>query len=134
MRLKPIVSAFVGVLVVGGTAILAAPEQTTLQPGQMTQAHVWVQNRGRSEAVPVDLREANLDNPLRVRIVNGDQAQGPPIAVRVVVPLWDYKSITVAPGQDMAALLSGQGSGGWETTGIVFTAAEGTTFLLKRPR
>jgi hypothetical protein len=62
MRPKPIVGALAGVLIVAGTAMLAAPiQQTTQQPGQMTQAHVWVQNRGRSEAVPVDLRDSNLD-------------------------------------------------------------------------
>jgi hypothetical protein len=134
MRLNPIAGAFVAVLVVAGTAMLAAPEQNTLQPGQITQARVWVQNRGRGEAVPVDLREANLDNPLRVRIVNGEPAQGAPIMVRVVVPLWDYRSVTLSPGQNTAQVLSGEGANGWETTGIVFASAEGTTFLLKRPR
>jgi hypothetical protein len=133
MRLKPMVSAFVSLLVVWSTAMLAAPEQT-LQPGQMTQAHVWVQNRGRGEAVPVDLRESNLENPLRVRIVNGEPNQVDPIIVRMVVPRWDYRSVTLTPGQDMVPALSGLGVGGWETTGIVFTSAEGTTVLLKRPR
>ena len=134
MRLNPIAGAFVSVLVVAGTAMLAAPAQNTLQPGQITQARVWVQNRGRGEAVPVDLREANLDNPLRVRIVNGEPAQGAPIMVRVVVPLWDYRSVTLSPTQNTAQALSGEGASGWETTGIVFASAEGTTFLLKRPR
>jgi hypothetical protein len=135
MRLKPLAGAFAAVMIVGGTAMLAAPaQQTTLTPGQMTEAHVWVQNRGRREAVPVDLQEANLDNPLRVRITNGEQGQAPPIIVRVTVPLWEYKLITVPTGQDMPLLLTAQGSNGWETTGTVSTAADGsTTFLLKRP-
>jgi hypothetical protein len=135
MRLKPLAGALAAVLIVGGTAMLAAPaQQTTLTPGQMTEAHVWVQNRGRREAVPVDLQEANLDNPLRVRIVNGEQGQAPAIIVRVTVPLWEYKLITVPTGQDLPLLLTAQGSNGWETTGTVSTAADGSTvFLLKRP-
>ena len=31
-----------------------------------------MQNRGRAEAVPMDLREVNLDAPLKVQITNGD--------------------------------------------------------------
>ena len=58
-------------LLVAGTSILAAPEQTTATPGQMTQARVWVQNRGRTEAVPVELRDVNLDAPLKVQVING---------------------------------------------------------------
>ncbi len=71
MNLKPSVAVFVGVLIVGSAGMLAAPGQTQ-QPGQMTQARVLVLNRGRNEAIPVELRDANLDNPLRVRIMNGD--------------------------------------------------------------
>jgi hypothetical protein len=140
MRLKSIAGVvsvlIVGMtvgLIVGSAAMLAAPEQNTQQPGQPTEAHVWVQNRGRREAVPVDLQESNLDNPLRVRIMNGEPGQAAPILVRVAVPLWDYKLVTVPPTADMAALLTVQGSTGWETTGAAVTAAEGTTFLLKRP-
>jgi hypothetical protein len=135
MRPKPIVGALAGVLIVGGTAMLAAPAQTTQQPGQMTQARVWIQNRGRSEAVPVDLRETNLDVPLRVRIVGGDPAQLDPVIVRAVVPKWDYRSVTLPSDQAVVESLTREGAGGWETTGIVFPGAGGgTTFLLKRPR
>jgi hypothetical protein len=134
MRLKSIVSAFVGVLVVGA-AILAAPGQTQ-QPGQMTQARVWIQNRGRAEAVPVELREVNLDTPMRVQIMNGESgyATPGPVQVREIRRVWDYETITVAPTDDMAARLNQRGASGWETTGIAFVNADGTTLLLKRPR
>jgi hypothetical protein len=52
MRLNAMSGVFASVLVVGGAAVLAAPAQGTVQPGQTTQARVWVQNRGRGEAVP----------------------------------------------------------------------------------
>lgn len=136
MRLKPIVGAFVGVWVVGGAAILAAPGQTTLQPGQMTQARVWIQNRGRSEAVPVELRDVNLDAPLRVQIINGEPtyAATAPVLVREIRRVWEYDTITVAPTQNVAAMLTQRGVDGWETTGISFVSADGTTLLLKRAR
>src|SRR5438067_8368526 len=40
-------------LVTSRSAILAAPDQTTRYPGQMTDARVWIQNHAdRGEAVP----------------------------------------------------------------------------------
>jgi hypothetical protein len=135
MRLKSIVSAFVVVLVVGGIAILAAPGQT-LQPGQMTQARVWIENRGRSEAVPVELRDVNLEAPMRVQVINGEPAfaTAGPVQVREIRRVWDYETITVAPAEDMAAKLNQQGASGWETTGIAIVNLAGTMLLLKRPR
>jgi hypothetical protein len=132
--LKPLVSVCVSALIVGGTAVLAAPEQNTLQAGQPTQARVWVENRGRAEAVPVDLREANLDGPLRVRIVAGEQTPADAIMVRVVPPRWEYRSITMTPDQNAAQVLNAEGTAGWETTGIVLSSADGNVLLLKRPR
>ena len=74
MRVETIARVSALALVIAGTSILAAPEQTTRTPGQMTEAHVWVQNRGRTEAVPVELRDVNLDAPLKVHIINGEPA------------------------------------------------------------
>jgi len=124
-------------LVIAGTSILAAPAQTTRTPGQMTEAHVWVQNRGRTEAVPVELRDVNLDAPLKVQVINGEPAFAAigPLPVREVRRIWDYESITVPPQGNVAAMLNQRGAAGWETTGIWSVNAEGaTTLLLKRPR
>jgi hypothetical protein len=130
------VSAFA--LVIAGTSILAAPQQTTRTPGQMTEAHVWVQNHGRAEAVPVELRDVNLDAPLKVQVINGEPAfvaAANPLPVREVRRLWDYESITVKPTEDVTVRLNARGAVGWETTGIWSVNAEGaTTLLLKRPR
>jgi hypothetical protein len=136
MRLKPTVRAFACVLVVAGTSMLAAPQQTTKTPGQMTEAHVWVQNRGRAEAVPVELRDVNLDAPLKVQIINGEPqyAAVSPVQVREIRKTWDYDTITLTPTDDVAALLNRRGQNGWETTGIAFVKPDGTTLLLKRPR
>ncbi len=130
MPSKSIACAFVLV----GTSILAAPEQTA-QPGQMTQPNVFVQNRGKAEAVPVSLREAPLDTPLRVRVVN---MQDPKIAdeaihARLVQQSWDYHTIVVKDGQDPVVALIGPGAQGWETTGVTFVKPDGVMLLLKRP-
>ena len=134
MRVETIARAFAFVLIVAGTSILAAPSQTA-QPGQMTQARVWVQNRGRAEAVSVDLREANLDSPLKVQIMNADPQYPRTSAVnaRLVQQSWDYHTIMLKDGQDPLAALIGPGAAGWETTGITFVKPDGVTLLLKRP-
>jgi hypothetical protein len=136
MRAEWIARAGACVLVVAGTSILAAPEQTA-QPGQMTQARVWVQNHGRSEAVPVELRDVNLDAPLKVQVINGDSAfaRASPVLVHEMRQVWDYQTIKLATTDDVAKVLNVQGANGWETTGIAFVNADGTTtLLLKRTR
>jgi hypothetical protein len=134
MQLKPIVSALVGVLVVGGTAILAAPGQTP-QPGQITQARVWIQNRGRNEAVPISLQEATLETPLRVRVVNAQSSPSIDEAIhaRFVPQTWDYHTVALKDNEDPVPALIGPGAAGWETTGIAFVRPGGVLLLLKRP-
>ena len=137
MRAETIGRAFAFVLLVAGTSIVAAPRQTA-RPGQMTQARVWIQNRARNEAVPVELRDVNLDAPLKVQITNGDP-QYPltinPVQVREVRRLWDSETMTVKPVEDMTARLNARGASGWETTGIWSVNGDGvTTLVLKRPR
>ena len=134
MRVATIVRASAFVLVVAGPSILAAPEQTA-QPGQMTQARVFIQNRGRGEAVPISLQESTLDTPLRVRVVN---MQDPKISdeaihARLVQQSWDYHTIVVKDGQDPVVALIGPGAQGWETTGVTFVKPDGVMLLLKRP-
>ena len=138
MRAETIARVFALALVVAGTSILAAPSQTAT-PGQMTQARVWVQNRGRTEALPVDVREVNLDAPLRVQVTNADAqyASTNPVQVHEVRRVWDYETIVIpADAQaNIASLLNSRGANGWETTGIATVNTEGATImLLKRPR
>jgi len=129
MPVKPIPIAVAGALVVVSSTMLASPGQTTQQPGQMTQGHVQIDNRGRNQAIPVEL---NLDRPLRTQIVN-DEATGP-VVVRAVRRSWEYQTVTIPTAEDMAARLNTLGASGWETTGIAVGQAGGTKLLLKRPR
>jgi hypothetical protein len=130
-------SLLTAALVAAGTAIGAAPEQTS-RPGDMTDAKVWIQNRSRAEAIPVNLRVADIETPLRVLVSN---AETNPHAVRVTGPVrtqtqrqeWDYETVAIAPDSSLQALKS-LGAAGWETTGVSWPSAQGTTLLLKRPR
>ena len=125
-------------LVAAGAAMRAAPEQT-IRPGDMTDAKVWIQNRGPAEAIPVDLRAAGMETPLRVFVSN---AETNPHTVRVAgavrtQPLrqeWEYETVTMVPNSGLQALKP-LGVAGWETTGISWPGGQGTTtLLLKRPR
>jgi hypothetical protein len=134
MRIESIVRVCAGVVIVVGTCVVAAPGQTA-RPGQMTQARVFIENRGRGEAVPISIQDASLDAPLRVRVVNMQDAKVKDEAIhaRLVQQSWDYHTVVVKDGQDPVVALIGPGAAGWEATGVAFVKAEGVTLLLKRP-
>jgi hypothetical protein len=103
----------------------------------MTPARVWVQNRGRGEAVAVDLRDVNLDKPLRVHVVNSESGYGEvtsPVQTRAARQLWEYDTVVIPAGVDAATVLNARGAAGWEAVGIMSAAAGANTMLLKRPR
>ena len=116
----------------------AAPDQS--RPGEMTDAKVWIQNRSRGDAIPVNLRAADMEAPLRVLVSNADTN---PHTVRVAGPVrtqplrqeWEYEAVAIVPDSGLQALKS-LGAAGWETTGVSWPSAsgQGTTLLLKRPR
>jgi len=137
MRTIVISMIAVGALIAFRSAMLAAPQQTAQYPGQMTEAHIWVQNRTKNDAVAVSLQDAAHDvTALRVRVVNSQNAPGfdDPIRVRAVAVPWDYQIVPVPAAANALNALTGLGSQGWEVTGG-FTAANGTAMLLlKRPR
>jgi hypothetical protein len=137
MRPKTISAAVLCGVLVLSFALTASPEQQgTRTPGQMTEAHVWIDNRGSEEAIPVDVRDIRYDRPIRVQVVNGETQYGNtnPAQVRVVRPAWEYRTLSILPTDDAAARLNPLGTAGWETTGTVLSSAQGTTLLLKRPR
>jgi len=144
MRLKSMAAALVGALVVTSFALTASPEpQPNPQPppgtqyaGQMTEAHVWVDNRGAEQAIPVDLRALNTDRALRVQVVNNDPQYGQtgPVSVRAARVLWEYRTITLGASDDLAARLNTLGADGWEAAGIISLTTQTTTVMFKRPR
>jgi hypothetical protein len=125
-------------LVTYRSEMVAAPDQTTQYPGQMTEARVWIQNRpDRREAVPMMLESTGRDlPPLRVLVVNGDpqHAMTNPVIVRTAPQTWEYRTIYVGEAVDPASLLNKEGTAGWETTGVTWRQNNLTAWLLKRPR
>ena len=137
MRLKSMAAAAVGALVVTSLALTASSgQQGTRTPGQPTEGHVRVDNRGSYEAIPVDVRDVHLDRPLHVQIINGEAqyTNTNPVQVRAIRSAWEYRTISILPGDDAAAKLNPLGLAGWEVAGNVFGTAQATTVLLKRPR
>jgi hypothetical protein len=136
--MRTMVMSMLAAALVAGSTMRAAPDQT-VRPGEMTEAKVWIQNRRPTEAIPVDLRAANMEAPLRVQVANGDTN---PHSVRVTGPIrvqllkqeWDYDTLVITAGTSAAQALKSPGLAGWETTGVAWTAGEQTTLLLKRPR
>ena len=136
------VKKFAGVLsgsvvLTAGVAMLAAPGQGgTDRPGQPTAGKVWVENRGRNEAVPVVL-EGVATGPLGVQVVGTPTVTIAPattVQARFVRQPWEYRTLSVQQGQDVVKLLAGAGTEGWEATGLQLPDQSGTVLLLKRPR
>ncbi len=127
-------SVFVMVMLYGGAAIVAAPQQ---RPGEPTQARVWVQNREAHERIPVSVREVASDLVVRTQvtgIATVSLAPGTVVATRPGLQQWEYRAVVVPAGADPAAALRAAGSDGWETTGLLFPTAGGAQVLLKKPR
>jgi hypothetical protein len=127
-------TAIICAFVAAATTLVAAPQQPAYRPGEMTKAEVWIRNRGNGEAIPVDLREANIQAPLKVQVMNGESFTPQPVQVRLTRQSWEYKSVTVSTRDDPAVALRAEGEGGWETTGIMFANGDRATLLLKRLR
>jgi hypothetical protein len=123
------------VLVTGGAVLWAAVQDRTLQPGQPTQGKVWIQNRGETEAVPVSIQTGASGPPLRAQIIGIPTVTtgGGVVNVRLVPQTWEYRSVTIASGQDPAMVVGPLGADGWETTALTMTDQRGTVVVLKRP-
>ena len=135
---RTLVSAFSAcVALVGGVAVYSvAAQDRTAQPGQPTQARVWIQNQGDAEAVPVSIQTmASGAPPLQVQLVGTPTvtiaATGQPRPARQV---WEYENLIIPAGQDPAAVLNAAGGEGWEATGVTLAARGGTVLVMKRPR
>jgi len=122
-----------------GSAVIRAraSQDGTAQPGQPTQARVWIQNRGDTEAVPVSIQTmASEAPPLRVQIIGTPiVTMGVPNAqARAVRQPWEYQNVTIPSGQDPAAILNAAGADGWEASGVAVPVQGGTLVVMKRPR
>ena len=116
-----------GIALLMGTAMLAAPGQNgqgpptraAERPGQMTKGQVWIENRGRTEAVPIA-----APDPI-------------PVVVRNPVRLWDYQVLSVmpdTPAAELTRMLTASDNVGWEVAGAQLTSGPQTLLVMKRLR
>ena len=138
MRRGLAIGALSGVVLIASSAMLASPGQAGQErPGQISQAKVWVENRGRNEAVPVILQEVMTPTPLGVQVIGTPTVTIAPattVQARLVRQQWEYRTINTPSGPDVAGVLSAAGADGWETTGVVLSSQAGSPIVLKRPR
>jgi hypothetical protein len=123
-------------LIVSSAALLGAPEQTAY-PGQPTRATVWIQNRSKSEAVPVLIQKGETEAPLRVKVTGIPVVTVSPatvVQVRVIRPTWEYKEMTGSSAQSAIGALNAAGLEGWELITSPAPAPDGMRWLLKRQR
>ena len=110
------------VLALTGAAAIApgsAAQAVTARPGDPTIAHVWIQN----VPLPVDVRTLP---PLTFNASTLLQAH-------LVRQSWEYKTVSVARGEDPVVVIERAGDG-WEVTGVQLATPDGASILLKRPR
>jgi len=129
-------------MVLAGSAIIAAPQK---YPGQPTDARVWIENRTKPDAIAISLQDAAPDAVLHVRVaaapplqLAGSAPNTPTVQVAGGFELrrqrWEYQTLLVHPGQDIAAELNRAGADNWEVTGSHTQDAKGIMFVMKRPR
>jgi hypothetical protein len=120
-----------------GASMLAAPGQNTAYPGAPTKPSVWIENRGRAEAVPIVLQEVATPTPVSVQVIGTPAVTiGSAVQVRAVRQSWEYRAVTIPLGQATqdVTTLTNAGADGWETTGIQVPGQSGIVVVLKRPR
>src|SRR6266516_864709 len=114
LTIGSIVAVCVGFI--AGTVLLGARGQS--RPGEIGESHVLVDNRAE-QAIPVVVQR-NLD-PLRVQVTGTHTVMIDPTSVatiRTARQPWEYRTITVTPGQDPMAPLAATGLEGWEAVGF----------------
>jgi len=136
MRLAVTLATLGGIMLPAGEAMLAAPGQQD-RPGQIGRNTVWVNNRGRNEAVPVAIQDVTTSTPIGVQVIGTPTVAIAAVSVlqaRLVRQPWEYRTINIPTGQEASPMLSTAGADGWEAAGVQFTTPLGTALILKRPR
>ena len=116
-----------------GSALVAAPGQT--YPGQPTQGHVLIDNRGPQQSIPVSVQQIAGDASLRVQVLGT-----PAVTVNGLIETrrtrqnWEYQRLVAQPDQDIVPELNRLGAAGWETSVQLVTQANQLVVVLKRPR
>jgi hypothetical protein len=124
-------------VVLGGAATLARqqtpPRLPETRPGYPAEVHVWVENRGSDQAVPVHV-VAETAVPVRVEgRPSVDVGDSQPLRVEAIRQPWEYRQVLIDPARDAAAGLNQAGDDGWEAV-TSFPAGDRIAVVMKRPK
>jgi hypothetical protein len=130
---KMFVVALLPACALAGSALVAAPGQT--YPGQPTQGHVMIDNKGPGQTIPVAVQQIAGDATLRVQVMNTPNVSVASLPdVRRGRQNWEYQRLTASTDDDIALELNRQGAGGWEAAFQYLNSRGGLVVVLKRPR
>jgi hypothetical protein len=130
---RTFVVALLPACALAGSALVAAPGQT--YPGQATQGHVMIDNRGPGQTIPVAVQQIAGDASLRVQVMNAPNVSVSTLPdVRRARQNWEYQRITASTDDDIALELNRQGTAGWEAAFQYLNSRGGLVVVLKRPR
>jgi hypothetical protein len=133
-RLMLAIVVLVGAASAVSSVLVARQQVLPNDPGKPTLAQMFVVN-GRDAAVPVVLQAGGEMQPVTiVGTPSVSLAGDATVTVRRTRQLWEYRTISVAGGDDLAAVLNGEGADGWEAVSVTAGSAGATRVLLKRPR
>jgi hypothetical protein len=108
---------------------------TVPQPG-MAPARVWINNQKREEAIPVTIVYADPSDvamPVKIQGAAAVTVNGP-VATTRNRQAWEYRVVSAASDQELAAAMNSAGSDGWEAVGVTSQPGAKITAVLKRPR
>ena len=113
---------WIALVIVAGAVFAAA--QSTVRPGDPTQARVWIENRAPNEAVPVSIERFGATPSVHISSVDASVV----LPSRTARQPWEYRVVAFENGALVAA-----GNEGWEAVGVVMSSGSANV-LMKRPR
>jgi hypothetical protein len=115
----------------------AIAQYGTAQPGQPTDARVWIENRTGADAVPIVIHDvSSTAAPLRV-VLDGAPAvtlnQSSVVDTRSSRQAWEYETLTMSGGEPAIPTLNREGAQGWEVIGVISVSSDIVHYVMKRP-
>jgi hypothetical protein len=131
--IRTFVVAMLPAFALAGSALVAAPGQS--YPGQPTQGHMLIDNRGPLQSIPVVVHQIAGDASMRVQVINTPNVSvAGVLEVRRTRQNWEYYRLLAQPDADLVPELNRLGAAGWETSFQLVTQANQVVVVLKRPR
>lgn len=132
---KSFAPVVLGLIVIASLAALWVIPSYAQMPGTLAQpamspARVWINNRTRDEAIPVNVVSGDPKEPLPVVVKGAVSVTG---QVGVARQAWEYRSVEVSD-QDPTRALNVYGNDGWEAVGATSQQGAKAIVLLKRPK